>query len=190
MPKFAFRNLICWIGLLVFCSFILQNNERLIWSKSKPPQWEDFMGQPDAHSDFKAYTSFYISWKTEIKDDTLIVSMNNFFEKNLSWVKEDRRKELLLHEQFHFNISEVYTRIMRKNISELKLKREDIQSSIDKEFKHQHFLLGGYTIKYDKETKHGLLPEKQKEWETKIAAQLDEYKDFSDTLVKIIMIDK
>ena len=84
----------------------------------------------------------------------------------------------MAHEQLHFDITELYARIFRKQLTEniksvrdlskIKGMGKQILSDWDKE-----------EDLYDRETEHSINEAKQKEWILNIRQRLDELKDFA-----------
>ena len=116
----------------------------------------------------KAMTDSGIAiWFDCSNEDEPIVA-KAFFDKSKSWTKAADNKELLAHEQLHFDITELFTRKLRKKLSELNdpcgKDSKKVQGIYDKNFEE----LNRYQIRYDKETEHSMIETTQKTWEEKI----------------------
>jgi predicted secreted Zn-dependent protease len=96
-----------------------------------------------------------------------------FFVPNKSWVKSEYKSdfELLKHEQLHFDISELYARKFREQLSKMsftenvKIEISDLYEKITKkkiELQNE----------YDIETDHSVNILKQKQWGQKILIEL------------------
>ncbi|MBK6987071.1 MAG: DUF922 domain-containing protein [Bacteroidetes bacterium] len=96
---------------------------------------------------------------------TLFVNFDACFIKGSSWVKEDKLQDsLLLHEQYHFNICEVYARRLKSRLMQLELKPMQVEKQIKAVFNE---VWSAYVLaqnEYDEETQHGLITENQNEW--------------------------
>src|SRR5690625_3492554 len=110
---------------------------------------------------------------SDIKDILVVAIMYKYD----SWVKE--KKELLLnHEQIHFNITELYTRKIRKDLQ--KYLDDNKSHELDSIAKIYHCLEDEFwetQFLYDKETNHSKNTVEQKKWDRKIDRLLQVYKD-------------
>lgn len=168
---------------LINFSFYKTTDEKIVWSKSFQLGWDDFLGKPLKNSPNSAMSKvgFDFSSSFNSKDCTLEVTVTSYFTKSKSWVKEEKKSDhLLVHEQLHFDIAEIYARKFRKAVKESKLKKsniknkfEDISSRIGRE-------LTEYQSLYDNETNHHINQAKQTEWNEKVAKQLEELNEYSD----------
>jgi hypothetical protein len=109
--------------LLFFFFFFVSGYQSLAqipWSETVRLTWDDFQGKPDARN-FDAFTKTTVSYKSKWdKDGVITVTVECSFDKNNSWKKPgpNLTPKLLLHEQMHFNISELYARKMRREFKE------------------------------------------------------------------------
>ncbi|MDB5003215.1 MAG: hypothetical protein JWQ34_1440 [Mucilaginibacter sp.] len=102
------------ILLLLNCTTMV-NAQEIPWRKDKPLTWKDFQGVPDANSSYAAVTNSRIkyNYRYELKDSVYKITfkLENVFYTQTSWSKKDQRnKDLLHHEQLHFDINELFTR--------------------------------------------------------------------------------
>ncbi|MBK8584214.1 MAG: DUF922 domain-containing protein [Bacteroidetes bacterium] len=142
--------------------------DTLIWGTDYKLNWNDFKG-PVPPSDFAAESNCMFNYKArpEIADGkmTLFVNFDACFIKGSSWVKEDKLQDsLLLHEQYHFNICEVYARRLKSRLMQLELKPMQVEKQIKAVFNE---VWSAYVLaqnEYDEETQHGLITENQNEW--------------------------
>ena len=134
-----------------------------------PLTWEDFDGYAPPFTSYGAGVASYVSFEY----DSLRGRFNAYsFQLNVnSWVRRDStgQQEMLRHEQYHFNISELFARRLNAYIEEtpnctakmlewqlktLDVERQEMQSA------------------YDGDTNHNLLADKQRRWEFKIDSLL------------------
>ena len=94
----------------------------------------------------------------------LKLSIKNTFEPHNSWTKTNESVELLEHERLHFHISELYARKLRKQIQETKFNSTDqkLMNEISRMYEDKMNELSKYQIRYDRETSHSTMEEKQK----------------------------
>jgi len=174
------KRLHYFIILFILCllSFInADDKDKIQWSADYRLKWQDFQGKPDYNYEGDALTSSGILYESSYDNENKKFHFNVicYFEKKKSWVKKDKNTDYLLnHEQVHFDITEVFARRLKKELGErtfttANVKREvsAIYNRIMKEWTAEENL-------YDKETKHSKIKEKQKEWNLKVANQLEE----------------
>jgi hypothetical protein len=89
-------------------------------------------------------------------------------------------KDVLAHEQLHFDICEVYGRMFYKGVVELRAKDELSQESIEKLYHRLTFEYEKIQDVYDDETNHSINGDKQREWNVAISKKLEELSDYSD----------
>lgn len=89
----------------------------ILWSASNKLTWNDFQGNPDTTSNYKAITTSQIGFTPEIHKDSIILSVPCNFLKSESWSVRKSNYALLAHEQLHFDIAELVARNIRKGCS-------------------------------------------------------------------------
>lgn len=148
----------------------------LEWSPDRKLTWEDFKGKPDRHLDTniaaRSSCRFGIRVDTSNASNVTVVVTNEFI-RNQSSVRPNRKTPALLaHEQLHFDLCEVYARILRKQLSNTKLSvlnanrvATDIFLEVYKTYKERQWA-------YDDETHHGLEPTAQQRWAQSIEKEL------------------
>jgi hypothetical protein len=152
------------------------------WSPDRKLTWDDFKGKPNTvdFPDALAVTNSGISFESgslnPFKDGEVFV--RNMFYNHGSWVLPEGRNDYVLkHEQIHFDITEIYTRKLRKALSDAKITTSNssrahaIFESIKSEWENRQEY-------YDSKTKHGLKKETQEEWEAIVILELADYDMF------------
>ncbi len=191
------------LALTVSAQVNVENDSIIIWNQDRKITWDDFNGNEATKKVFKydeaeAGISLTISVFPK-KLNCLNVEKANFLaimNKNSSWV-EVKTSSGLNHEQTHFDIAEVYARKIRKEIEAFLYEKEecdlqgiaDIYYRLESEHWQTQFL-------YDEEVRicDNLPPElchnlkKQQEWDNKIAALLEKYKEY-ELLIDIDDLD-
>lgn len=161
-------------------------NDKILWSTARKLTWDDFKGKSDEKSTYKAITSVVVDYKNELLPDKINYEVSCFFCKNIAWTKS-KSIELLKHEQLHFDIAELVTRKIRRDmikyVSINLAETEKYVSKVNNKYFHQE--LDSINKKYDTETNHSINNEKQKEWELKIAKELKALEKYSSTKVVI-----
>lgn len=167
-------------------------NDQILWSKNKKLSWDDFQGQPDSTSVFNANTSVIVDYSHKMSESTIEYNIYCYFLKKSSWTKKNTSKKLLVHEQLHFDIAELVTRKIRKAFTLYQSQNlKETQIYIDRT-NYDFYVeeLSNLNLKYDSETNHGLVANKQQEWEKKIAAELKKLEAYSTTKVVIKRVEK
>jgi hypothetical protein len=173
--------------LLFFSVFLLGTNERkevvyneklaskaeISYSKSYKLQWKDFIVIQKSN-DFAAVSSTGFSYNYETDGDYIKIEVNCQFYKPHSFVVEKHRNDYILnHEQRHFDISYIYS---QKFIQELRNQKNLDFKKMDYIYEKIWQESQNYQDKYDSETKHSILKDKQEEWNKIIDNQLSTIK--------------
>jgi hypothetical protein len=145
--------------------------ELLEWNEYYKLQWEDFEGLPNAEAIGDAATTVQIKAKPYYVKNAVKYDVIVTFNRKKSWVK-DRSEKLLQHEQLHFDLAELYARKIRKRISELNdqnVKDIKVYNAAIRELLDES---NAVDVRYDAETLHGAILDKQEEWEKKVKLEL------------------
>lgn len=174
------------LGLLtVFvCSF--QTGENKIYWSTEPLTWSDFKGKPDIGNENNAVTDYNISVIPKLKKDSISFEVKCFFSTMSSWVKEGTDTDLLLkHEQGHFDLAEIYARLLRKELLENKFFYRTIQEDFTKLQTASMDNCNKEQVLYDRETNHSSNKERQLEWNRKFEKQLKELEAYRKSIVTV-----
>lgn len=151
---------------------------RIEWSADRKLTWDDFKGQPDLKNfpNALAVTNSGFGYESGIsmfQDGELFVE--SVFNTNESWVlPEGRNAYVLKHEQIHFDITEIYTRKLRKTLADAKVNAANLaraQQIFDQIFSEMQ----ARQAKYDRETQRGDKKETQENWEAIVELELAKY---------------
>ncbi|HEY0655976.1 MAG TPA: DUF922 domain-containing protein [Chryseosolibacter sp.] len=163
--------------LFAFTSNNPESNEVIVWSEYRPLTWEDFKGKRTEDAAGDAGTVVQIKAKPYLVKDQVKYDVSAVFVKNKSWA-DAQTKELLAHEQLHFDIAELYARKIRKVIAELSEAGErDVKvfnRAIQKLLRESNEI----DIQYDLETLHGAMLKKQAEWSKEVKSELKALEQF------------
>ena len=165
---------------LVFVSYTHPKDpNRILWSKDRPLTWFDFKAPAKQNQGYDAMTEYSIDYD-QVNNRTGVFC---YFEKSKSWrIKKQETDYLLKHEQYHFNIAEIYARKLRKQIIELKLM--DDQKELKKAYNKIFNECSKAQNNYDKETSHSRNSEAQAKWEKDMDIQMQELNDSSDPFLE------
>ncbi|MBV6643909.1 MAG: hypothetical protein KI790_00580 [Cyclobacteriaceae bacterium] len=126
----------------------------------------------------------FIKTNIEIKWHDNAVSVISYFHPSRSYVYFDdlENEALLTHELYHFHITELFARKIRKKISDMRDKSDKSQIN------ELYWLLlkeeDSMQLNYDYETNHSQLLGKQLNWQKKIDSLLLNLGLFEKTLVE------
>ncbi|WP_299128974.1 hypothetical protein [uncultured Winogradskyella sp.] len=148
------------------------------WSEDRKLTWDDFKGQPDTvnYPNTLAITNSgfgYESGVSMLKSGKVFVrSVFNNFD---SWVVPEGRNDYVLrHEQIHFDITEIYSRKLRKELADAKITSNNsakAQLIFDRVFNEMR----KRQDRYDQETQRGDKKETQEHWEAIVTLELAKY---------------
>lgn len=182
VPSLCMRILLAsFLLLCCFKTFAQQQSkakksDTLYWSPSYQLRAEDYEGVPELASGFDAISIFPIvcDYYMDSTTNSLKFNIYSFFEHSSSWINPEKRedRDLLQHEQLHFDIVELYTRIIKQRIREYQAqgrkKEEDYVDLINTLLNEE----GETQIRYDTETDLSRNDAKQKLWTQKVKVLL------------------
>jgi hypothetical protein len=151
----------------------------IIWQTDRPLTWDDFKAKPQASSPNKAMTDSGMSIAFSCKDNVADITLMCYFRPSKSWTKTRESDRLLAHEQLHFDITELFTRKLRKKLSEMDADCEKMHRAIGKIYDSNYNELLRYQQQYDRETQHSIKEEEQLRWEKKVKEELKALSDYS-----------
>lgn len=148
------------------------------WAADRKLTWNDFKGEPDLVEFPKALavtnSGFgYESGINMFKAGKVFVQ--SVFNTQKSWVLPHGKTDYVLrHEQIHFDITEIYSRKLRKELADAKVtsgNSERAKSIFEKVFNE----LEQRQERYDSETARGSEKETQEHWEAVVKLELAKY---------------
>lgn len=148
------------------------------YSKIKEITFKNFRGLEFFQNSLygnKSFAYVYTTINYEFDGDSL--SVQSFFHPSRSYVynKKAYSKDLLIHEMYHFKITELYARIAKERISEIGyLTKDKIKNIIATAKKEEQ----GFQNRYDDDTFHSYVLGQQKKYEKDIDSLLTLYEKF------------
>ncbi len=151
--------------------------QTLRWRPDKKLNWNHFRAASDPDSEFHALSSTGISLSATSKifrDDIEVdFQIYCFFNPQESWVKSDKHSAALLaHEQLHFDIAEVFTRKLKRQLNSIRFHPRDYQQQIDEVFESLLEEMDEIHNRYDRETEHGINATAQAKWNHMVQKKL------------------
>ena len=180
IPK-AFNKSIWFLclGGLLLLSFRTAGDPPRVWRAERPLTWEDFQGQPDFRSEKTAYTKSRIKSKWSYTGDKLTYKVYAIFEPSNSWARKPKTDHLLAHEQLHFDITEAYARMLRREFARIEDPEtmgsdgiKAITRGVREEWHRRQ-------KEFDRETDHSVNEEAEARWRAEIKAMLESMSDYS-----------
>lgn len=148
-----------------------ESSQIIVWNEYRPLTWEDFQGKRSEDAAGDAGTVVQIKAKPYIVKDQVRYDVSAVFVKNKSW-SDAQTKELLSHEQLHFDIAELYARKIRQVVVELQQAGEEDVKDYNRAIQKLLHESNEVDIQYDLETLHGAMQNKQAEWTKNVKEQL------------------
>lgn len=186
--RYYFIGKFAWVipftALFVLSATILEEgwfntnyNDIKKWSDIDPLDYNDFKGYPDYFTHYDGGITSRIEFEFDSLDN--IKYLDAICYTGQTWINPwDRGDYLaLMHEAYHFNITEMVTRMARKKVREALNSNLTKDSIIDIIIEHQS-ILRKYQTQYDDETNHSINSDIQSEWQYRVDSilyELDAY---------------
>lgn len=169
-------------SLVMFFVLILgfvNAQDKIFWNENRKLEWSDFQSQTKPNTSQAAATTFcgisYLLNSSTKKFTDKQVKIESFFIPSKSWAHPEHKTDnVLMHEQSHFDIAELFARKFRKVISDKTL---DVKS-LQKYYEQVYDGYKAYQQDYETVTNHGRIRDKQLEYSRKINEEIEELSDF------------
>ncbi len=159
----------------LFCH--AQTENTFNWNEAKLT-WNDYYAKPDTTQSSSiavavSYTDFNYKVDMEGNGKLLDVQVDCFFCRSKSWALErGKSDEILQREQLHFDLTEKYARLFRKELQDHKWEEKTFQKDFQAIYKKLRLDHTTEQKTYDRETKRGKDAAKETEWKNKVAKDL------------------
>jgi len=155
----------------------------ITWSATRRLTVADYLARPRPGDPLAASTSSDLKANAACRDYVFTGTVTATFDPNTSWFRnpEKATEALLRHEQTHFDITEVYARMMRQKLAVFATKVDcmKLQPAFNNLTKGVYNEWDREQNRYDQETNHGLNAVRQAAWEKQVAARLELLKAFA-----------
>ena len=155
----------------------------IAWSATRPLTVADFQSRPKPYEKLAALTTTDIKAGAACRDFVFTGTVQATFDPNTSWFRDPKNftPQLLRHEQMHFDLTEVYARIMRQRLVAFKAKVncEKLQPAFNNLTKMVYAEWDREQNRYDAETNHGLNAVRQAFWEKQTQTKLAQLEAFA-----------
>lgn len=147
------------------------------WTSSHRLTWEDFRGSiPSGRGSVAAETSCGIGFETNVISHGVPAHFRvyNTFSMQRSWVRPDAMtREVLEHEQGHFDLCELYTRKLRARFNAAEgITPENLKRITHSVWAEVHGEYAEQQEQYEEETAHGLNRDRQIAWTERLEKEL------------------
>jgi len=137
-----------------------------------------YKGKPKPGSDAAASTATYLGFEFNVGKNGFDYKITCTFSKTKSWGLH-KTDYILIHEQGHFDIAEIFARKLNKEMSEYKFDNNSFKEDLKEIYQSIAIEKDSFQNQYDEETNHSINKEKQAEWQKKIDELLQEYKSYA-----------
>lgn len=185
------RNLVV-IFLLAIVFFValirinfLDYEKPIPYARIKQISFENFRGLEFFQKSLYGNKSFaYVYTSIDYKFEGDSVYVQSFFHPSRSYVYNNKvySKELLVHEMYHFKITELYSRLAKQRISECKHPTEEAIENIISLVKKEE---NDFQIRYDDDTFHSYVLFQQKKYEKEVDSLLALYENYKKPKIYI-----
>lgn len=153
--------------------------DKIFWDKNRKLEWADFQSGAKPTGSKTAATTFcgisYLLNSSTKKFTSKQVKIQSFFVPSKSWAHLEHKTDIILmHEQSHFDIAELFARRFRKLISDKNLDAKSLQKYYERIYDDYK----AYQQDYETVTNHGRIRDKQYEYSRKIDKEIEELSDF------------
>jgi hypothetical protein len=152
------------------------------WSPEVRLKWSDFRGDRKPGRDFAVASSTCgFGYDGVMAGNEARINVFVRFYRYESW--HDQKYELpdvLAHEQLHFDICELFGRLLYREVVRLRSEGKLTEGNLEKVYNRLIQEYGEFQDRYDKETDHSTIASKQREWNSKIRRELDRLQPYAN----------
>jgi len=165
-------------------NYLLAQTPPIKWKADSKLSWDNFEAEAAGKMFEAAKSEFKVDFKYQgkVKEGEMIFEFDvtPMFIPEKSWCNKERATyELLMHEQLHFDITELFARKMRKKFREATFSKDNYEAEIKTLYTKTMTELGNYRSVYNSETFFGAKLDKQLLWNDKVANALNAHADYA-----------
>lgn len=184
--KSRYSILLLLIVALCSFSFLVDTGKGIRHDQHDALKWSDFQARASRASSFAAKTSSGYVYNASLVGDSMRIVIPCLFYPKKSWYKKDKAsKELLKHEQGHFDITELHVRKMRREIAQGKFTIKNFNKKVTAIIKKYSRQSDKAQDDYDHQTDHSIIVDQQEKWNKKIETELMESQQWADPIVMV-----
>ena len=164
-------------SVLVLQSFHGKETDYISWNPERRLSWDDFTASTPSQTDDAALTTTYVGFSYTKTGSTINYNIECKFQKSRSWGRI-KTEYILKHEQGHFDIAEIFSRKLNKEIREY-LAKSNKHEGLNPIYTRVMTEKREMQEEYDEQTNHSINKSKQAQWNQKIQEMLEELEPFS-----------
>lgn len=149
------------------------------WSVSRRLNWNDFRGTPPKDDTAAALSSTAIKIDWGYYSAALKYHIRCWFDQNLSWART-RNDSILIHEQGHFDIAEIYARRLNGALKKYHPDPQKIKNDVNTIYQHMIQEYFDRQDQYDRATNFSRDKKRQLVWLSKISEELESLKELAN----------
>lgn len=178
------------LTVFIFNSFFTYSQVNAIkFNELKSFNWNLFEGKIDSKSkhDALCHSGIFYNYKYNNENGNIFLTfdVHSYFDKEKSWsIKAKQSSELLEHENLHLLISELHSRLLKKEFTTFKFS-EKYQKEISTIFKSIEKQRSKMQLLYDKETDHSKNIVEQEKWNKYIYDELEKLEKYKENQIVI-----
>lgn len=151
--------------------------DSIYYDSNRKLEWDDFQGKPDQRSIAAAVTSSGFGYSESMHSRNgkgiLYITVNCFYNKSRSWVKQGMRSDYaLVHEQHHFDITYLWACRFMAKLKAANFSDNNYNEVAERIYDECFHGLENNQNEYDGETRNGRIKSEQESWNRKIDGQL------------------
>lgn len=162
-------------GLTAVANNLPAENSTFSWSPERKLNWDDFKGPTqlqDEHSAAATHCGISIRYRLS-NDKKRTLEVTNTFYTTKSWVKPDGKiPSVLVHEQGHFDLCEVYTRKLRTELAAVNIDDAGARVAVSEIYGRIMSEYENSQQAYESETVHGTNLDIQQKWTSQLSTSL------------------
>ena len=154
-----------------------EHPDQMVYRADRLLTLDDFGGIPDKQSAMYAmtYSALGFNFSSHIAHSRVEVELKiiPYFESNHSWCKaEGHTPKILAHEQLHFDIRALEACKLVEKVKHTVFTKTDYAARLEQLRAESAAASAAMQDQYDAETAHGTIPDKQQEWQDKVARMM------------------
>lgn len=159
------------------------------WVPSRRLEWRDFVAHAPATAAHAAHLTSGLLYATQCRGGTFEFGVLAAFVPLLSWVRDSvpagpPGERVLAHEQTHFDISELGARLARRALMAVERPCDDLRTGVAELMRRLSADERELQVRYDRETSHGALRDRQRDWELEVRARLDSLAGYATPVLR------
>lgn len=151
----------------------------IVWDEDRPITWDDYPILDEEVEFAQALTAVIHSVRGSMSKDKPKFEVYVLFKREDSWTTDRLDADLFAHEKLHFDIAEMYGRMVRKQIAAMGKQGVEDLAKYRKAIK---YLLAEFKVKsfeYDEDTSHGMSENEQIRWQNYVSSELQRLHEYN-----------